>query len=181
LNLHALSKYLRLFGAIVTAAALALAGYIFFDFKSTATVPDKTVPDKRAPSQIAMNRQQPVASPPSNAAPDQKKASKSGAIPLKQGMQYVDARKLLIGGGWKAPAPPPGGNDENSSKVVEECSGDLAMCNSFPEIKNCSGQGYCLMEFTDEAGNILDVTTYGDLSGNSPDASVTAWQRKNTP
>jgi hypothetical protein len=98
--------------------------------------------------------------------------------PLKQGMQYVEARKALIDAGWQAPVLPAYGYDEKSEKVIEECSGDVAMCNAFPEIRNCSGQGYCVMEFTNKAGDKLEVTTYGELSASNSDATVTGWQRK---
>jgi hypothetical protein len=64
------------------------------------------------------------------------------------------------------------------NKVIEECSGDVAMCNAFPEIRNCSGQGYCAMEFTNELGEKLVITTYGELSGSNLDATVIAWRRK---
>jgi hypothetical protein len=102
----------------------------------------------------------------------------SSAAPLKKGMPYVEARKRLTEAGWSVPALPAGGYGRNAKKVVEECSGDVAMCDAFPEIRNCSGTGYCLMVLTDRAGDSLEVTTYGDLSGDNRDAVVTAWRRR---
>ncbi len=152
-------------------------GAHFYEFNGTGFNFLTTVPDDGSFSSGSSPNQKSTSSNSISAAPD-KKTGNTHPTPLKQGMPYVGARKLLIDAGWQAPILPSGGYDEKSKKVVEECSGDVAMCNAFPEIRNCSGQGYCLMEFTNELGEKLEITTYGDLSGSDPDATVTAWQQQ---
>jgi hypothetical protein len=94
---------------------------------------------------------------------------------ITQGMEYVDARKIVIASGFQAPSLPAYGYSSKDEKVISECSGDVDMCNRYPEIDACSGQGYCNMVFYDMSGNQLTITTYGDLSINN-DAQIDSFE-----
>ena len=68
---------------------------------------------------------------------------------LEQEMSYDKAREIIIGSGFQAPALPAYGYKEDDEKVTSDCFGDVELCNRFPEIEGCSGQGHCRMSFTD--------------------------------
>lgn len=152
-------------------------GAHFYEFDGTHFNFITTVPDDGSFANGASANQE-TATPVSISPALHTKIRKWISSRLKKGMLYVEARKLLMAAGWQAPIHSTFGEDANAKKVTEECSGDVAMCNAFPEIRNCSGQGYCLMEFTNKNGFKLEITTYGDLSSSNPDATVTGWQQK---
>lgn len=152
-------------------------GAHYYEFTGTGFKYITTVPDDGSFSGGPSPNQESASTKSARGVSNEKEAIDI-PIRLTRGMLYVEARKALIGSGWQAPNLPANGYDEKSKKVIEECSGDVAMCNNFPEITSCSGQGYCLMEFTNKSNGKLEVTTYGELSGNDPDAKVTDWQRK---
>ena len=54
------------------------------------------------------------------------------------------------------------GYQKGDEKVVFDCGSDAKLCNAFPEIDACSGQGQCNMIFSDAYGNKLSIQTYGD-------------------
>lgn len=85
-------------------------------------------------------------------------------IRLRKSMSYLDARTLLINAGWQYADLPAYGYNESDPKVISECFGEIRICNKYPEIEHCSGQGYCKMLFYDHFGNKLAVTTYGPLT-----------------
>jgi hypothetical protein len=152
-------------------------GAHFYEFDGASFIFITTVLDDGSFSHGPMIDQQSTPSYSISSA-SSKTIGKPASALLKVGMQYSEARKLLIAFGWQTPAPPITGYSDESKKVIEECSGDVAMCNMFPEIRNCSGDGYCLMEFMNKIGDTLEVTTYGDLSFNNLDATITGWQQK---
>ncbi len=81
---------------------------------------------------------------------------------LRQGMPYKSARASVLKAGFQAPRPPSFGYQKDDEKVASDCNGDVKVCNNFPVIESCSGQGLCNMVFTDAYGNKLTVTTEGD-------------------
>ena len=96
---------------------------------------------------------------------------------LRQKMNYEAARSIILRSGFQAPAPPAYGYSKDNPKVISECSGDVDLCNSYPEIESCSGQGWCRLEFMDAYRNKLIVITYGELGkkANFP-AHVTSFE-----
>ena len=89
------------------------------------------------------------------------------APPVRQGMTYSRARAIVIKSGFFAPSLPGYGYSENDQKVISECNGNVNLCNKYPEIDSCSGDGYCRMNFTDAYGNTFSVVTYGEISDGS--------------
>jgi hypothetical protein len=82
---------------------------------------------------------------------------------LRVNMLYVEAKNQLVAGGWQYDTLPAYGYSSDSKKVIEECKGDVKMCNEYPEIGHCSAQGHCAMYFRDHYGNTLRITTYGPM------------------
>lgn len=95
-------------------------------------------------------------------------------IRLRKDMPYSQGKKLLVGAGWQYNSLPAYGYSETDPKVNSDCFGSVEICNSYPEIDACSGQGYCKMLFYDHFGNSLSVTTYGPLM--SPELHVIGWR-----
>lgn len=94
-------------------------------------------------------------------------------IKLRKDMPYQDAKKILINAGWQYASLPAYGYRETDKKVRSECFGEIKICNEYPELLTCSGQGYCKMSFYDHFGNVLSVTTYGSLM--SKELQVMGW------
>lgn len=94
-------------------------------------------------------------------------------IKLRKNMPYNDAKTLLINAGWQYASLPAYGYNEADQKVRSECFGEVKICNEYPELLTCSGQGYCKMSFYDHFGNVLSVTTYGSLM--SKELHVIGW------
>ena len=84
-------------------------------------------------------------------------------IKLRKNMPYLNAKALLVNAGWQHANLPAYGYRESEPKVISECFGEVKICNEYPEMEHCSGQGYCKMLFYDHFGNKLSVTTYGPL------------------
>lgn len=82
---------------------------------------------------------------------------------ITQGMDYAAARQQIIAAGWQAPSLGAYGYKEDDDKVRSDCFNSVEICNAFPEIEACSGQGNCAMTFADAYGNTLRVITYGAL------------------
>ena len=94
-------------------------------------------------------------------------------IQLKKGMDYALARQQLLDAGWKVPKLPEGGYSAADAKVVSECAGSVSVCNRLPEIDSCSGDGMCVMQWTDPAGQPVMITVEGGLK----EPSVSSWQK----
>jgi len=94
-------------------------------------------------------------------------------IKLRKNMPYQDAKNLLVNAGWQYASLPAYGYSETDPKVRSECFGEVKICNEYPELSACSGQGYCQMSFYDHLGNVLSVTTYGSLL--SEELHVIGW------
>lgn len=87
---------------------------------------------------------------------------------ISQGMNYGKARRIAIAAGFQTPSLPAYGYSKDDPKVVSECFGNPTLCNKFPEIDSCSGQGQCTMKFSDAYGTTLSISTYGPLDQNGP-------------
>lgn len=98
---------------------------------------------------------------------------------LKQGASYADSRKLIIAEGFMAPTRPVYGYARHSQRVESDCEGSVDLCNGYPEIDSCSGQGHCAMVFADVYGNHLSVKTYGDVVDGSAEVTQFSIQCKN--
>lgn len=86
---------------------------------------------------------------------------------LKEGMAYGDLRNMVVTGKW-SPKPHPNCRRAVIGADFERiCSSDKNLCrqcDELPELSECSGDGHCLMEFSDATGRqILTVATYGDI------------------
>jgi hypothetical protein len=92
---------------------------------------------------------------------------KTPDIPLKQGSDYSGSRDALISVGWQTPSLSAYGYKEGDAKVVSDCFNSVEICNAYPEIESCSGQGQCMMMFSDAFGNKLEVITYGELGNGA--------------
>ncbi|PZO41471.1 MAG: hypothetical protein DCF19_09720 [Pseudanabaena frigida] len=94
------------------------------------------------------------------------------AILTKQ-MAYADLRSALLKNNWLPTSNP---NCKNN------VGGKAPICGEIPELEVCSGDGYCLMSFTNQANSSkLTITTYGDyrdwnITGRESRLQVTQWQ-----
>lgn len=99
-------------------------------------------------------------------------------------MAYADARKVLLGQGWK-----PLHDDQCLANVVganfkDSCAGDNALCRvcaELPELSSYSGDAHALSRFTDANGRVLRVTSLGEVSSwNAPspnaDLQLLSWE-----
>ena len=95
------------------------------------------------------------------------------AVRIKQGMNYTDARRILINDGWQTMVMHrmsfhnyPVCYDHEYNRNTEECK--------YFEIEDCSGtgMGYCSMFFYDGSNTYLHVVTQG---GGPPDAEIENW------
>ncbi|MER9234199.1 hypothetical protein NKI56_19220 [Mesorhizobium sp. M0622] len=86
---------------------------------------------------------------------------------LRQGMEYPQARKLLVTGGWQAVRYP-------WAKAEERCGGRSDICNAFQEAEACAGTGMaqCRFRYVDGKGKALIVITVGE---ELPDLALDSW------
>ncbi|MFC3656830.1 hypothetical protein FZ025_00440 [Xanthomonas hyacinthi] len=101
--------------------------------------------------------------------PDSSKDSVAAVVPvgLKEGMAYGDLRSILISGNWVPKSHPDCKRSVIGADFDKVCSSDPNLCkecDDLPELSECSGDGHCLMEFSDAGGRqVLTVATYGDI------------------
>jgi hypothetical protein len=104
-------------------------------------------------------------------------------VALSEGMAYADLRKTVLAKGWKpkvdaqCKANVVGGNFD---QVCKDRPDQCKVCDDVPELSSCSGDGHCLMNFERGAGEVLAVSTYGEIadwnvSGTSSRLSVKWW------
>jgi len=92
---------------------------------------------------------------------------------LTQQMPYGDLRNILLKNGWQPVVTP-------DCKI--NVGGKAEVCDQLPEVEACSGDGYCLMNFSNQSdGSKLTVTTYGNYrdwrtTGQESKLRVTRWQ-----
>ncbi|KRA81218.1 hypothetical protein [Altererythrobacter sp. Root672] len=92
----------------------------------------------------------------------------AGAVQV--GMDYGALRGVLLVAGWEA------ASDTDCVKGVyggtgARTPGQENICRDLPEIEACSGDGHCVMYFSNpRTDHRVRITTYGDLR---------AWEQKN--
>jgi hypothetical protein len=107
------------------------------------------------PNQISSAKPSP--SPASNTLPP----SGQPAIPKIYGKTYGAARKLLIQEGW---LPNKRQSFHGQEVDVQSGNGPIFWKRGYWELDTCSGTGsaFCLFEFTDPTGRLLEVVTEGE-------------------
>ncbi len=120
---------------------------------------------------------------------DAKQAGPSVVVPvgLKEGMAYGDLRNIVIANSW-LPKPHPdckyGVIGADFDKVCSSNPDLCKECDDIPELSECSGDGHCLMEFSDSEGRqVLTIATYGDIKdarveGEKSGLRVSWWDAK---
>lgn len=102
---------------------------------------------------------------------------KKGAV--RAGMDYAAFRRTLLAAGWQAKADPGcvqgvyGGDGTRRP-------GQSNICRELPELEACSGDGYCVANFTDpRTRRRIRVTSYGDYGQWQREGlSVLGWEQK---
>ncbi|WIH03644.1 hypothetical protein KHF85_12130 [Xanthomonas translucens pv. graminis] len=106
---------------------------------------------------------------------------------FKKGMSYGDLRKLALTNGWLAKPHSSCKQGVVGAAFEKVCSSNPKRCEACelaPELSECSGDGYCLMEFADaDGGKLLAVATYGEIedvlvTGKDSRLQVTSWEVK---
>lgn len=121
---------------------------------------------KRAPSEGGV-----AATPAQTVVAKEKNVSSKLEDVLKRDMAYADLRKAVFAHGWKPVATP---------ECKKNIGGDAAICDQLPELESCSGDGYCISHFENQAGERLDVTAYGmsedwNVAGDDSRFNVVEW------
>jgi hypothetical protein len=107
---------------------------------------------------------------PAPAAKEEDVQSKLEEV-LKKDMAYADLRAAVLARGWKPVA---------TAQCKKNVGGDGAICDHLPELESCSGDGYCISHFENQAGERLDVTSYGmsedwNVVGDDSRFNVVEW------
>jgi hypothetical protein len=104
----------------------------------------------------------------------------SGLIGLRQGMDYSQARQIILGAGWQ-------GNNKRWQEILKYGQEhDVYYNNGWREVASCAGTGTapCRFEFNDIHGNLLVVITEGEClneqmeglkKGETCDLPVSSW------
>ncbi|UKE60830.1 hypothetical protein KM539_13500 [Xanthomonas translucens pv. poae] len=111
------------------------------------------------------------------------------AIPLglKEGMAYGDLRNIVIASSWLPKPHPDCKRSVIGADFEKVCSSNPDLCkecDDIPELSECSGDGHCLMEFSDSEGRqVLTIATYGDIKdarieGEKSGLRVSWWDAK---
>jgi hypothetical protein len=101
-------------------------------------------------------------------------------IKIRQGMEYAQARKILIDSGWQTVNANRTPNGQPVCFLVASMQDwsfqDNVACN-YNEIEVCSGtgMGFCKMIFYDGDNSFLSVVTAG---GRPPDALIHNWSKE---
>jgi hypothetical protein len=99
---------------------------------------------------------------------------------VRSGMDYDAFRRAITSAGWRAARDPDcvqgvyGGDGTRSP-------GEPNVCRDLPEIEACSGDGYCVMNFSNpRTRRRIRVTTYGDYGGwqRPGRLSVLGWEQR---
>lgn len=106
---------------------------------------------------------------------------------LKDHVSYAAFRQKALAIGWQ-PLPDKkcmanvAGADYQSFCPKNTDLAACRICKELPELSSCSGDGYCLMQFTHAgSSSVLQATTYGDFSRwreNTSDAGlmISGWE-----
>lgn len=104
---------------------------------------------------------------------------------FKKGMVYGDLRSIALSNGWVPKVHPNCKQGVIGAAFEKICSSNPKRCEPCelaPELSECSGDGYCLMEFT-SGSRVLSVATYGEIedvlvTGKESRLQVTSWEVK---
>lgn len=102
---------------------------------------------------------------------------KKGAV--RAGMDYANFRRTLLAAGWQAKVDPDCVQNVYGGDGTRR-PGQPNICRELPEIEACSGDGYCVANFTHmRTRRLIRVTSYGDYGQwQSKGLSVLGWEQK---
>ncbi|MFC6838722.1 hypothetical protein [Xanthomonas theicola] len=106
---------------------------------------------------------------------------------FKKGMSYGNLRGIALINGWIPKLHPSCKQEVIGAAFEKICSSNpkrCEVCDLAPELSECSGDGYCIMEFDGADGRqLLTVITYGEIddvlvSGEKSRLQVSSWKVK---
>lgn len=102
---------------------------------------------------------------------------KKGAV--RAGMDYATFRRTLLAAGWQVKADPDCVQNVYGGDGTRK-PGQPNICRELPEIEACSGDGYCVANFTHvRTRRLIRVTSYGDYGQwQRKGLSVLGWEQK---
>ena len=86
---------------------------------------------------------------------------------IEKGMEYGNARTIILRAGFQSLLPPSLGQYCSNSANSSGCSGER-------EIENCNAEGYCRLNYIDSDGHQLSVVSYGNPAYTMQE--VNGWQ-----
>ena len=99
-------------------------------------------------------------------------------IKIKQGMQYAEARNILLNSGWQTTFA---NTTPNGTPLCHDATDeDEGSCDGQYEIEECSGtgMGFCLMSFYDGEGTYLSIVTAGGPpSADNKEVYIREWHK----
>ncbi|MCC4594708.1 hypothetical protein NRY95_09185 [Xanthomonas campestris pv. phormiicola] len=153
--------------------------FLFFSSSACTSRVESSVVDSKEKVSVAVDE--------SGKVSKEKKDSTSVSDGFKKGMSYGDLRRLALTNGWVPKAHLSCKQGVVGAAFEKVCSSNPKRCEACelaPELSECSGDGYCLMEFTDaDGGKLLAVATYGEIedvlvTGKDSRLQVTSWEVK---
>lgn len=153
--------------------------FLFFSSSGCTSRVESSVVDSKEKISAAVDK--------SEKASEEKKDSTSISNGFKKGMPYGDLRRLALTNGWVPKAHPSCKQGVVGAAFEKICSSNpkrCEVCELAPELSECSGDGYCLMEFTGaHGGTLLTVATYGEIedvlvTGTNSRLQVSSWEVK---
>lgn len=102
--------------------------------------------------------------------------------PWQPGMAYTTLRGQLMASGWQPRRDAQCRVNVVGNDFARRCADDPTVCQAceqLPELSACSGTGQCTMHFRSGDGQVITVSTYGDVhrvlpSGEHDDLMVTS-------
>ena len=163
-NSNAVYKVIIVLLLLVLLAGAGIAVFFVLNRNNqpteAATV-TKPSPEASQSNPLSLLANQNAKPSPSPAANNTLPPSGQPAIPKIYGKAYGAARKLLIQEGW-APNKRQAFHGEEAD--VQSGNGPIFWKRGYWELDSCSGTGsaFCLFEFTDPTGRLLEVVTEGE-------------------
>lgn len=98
---------------------------------------------------------------------------------VRAGMDYAAFRRTLLAAGWQAKADPDCIQNVYGGDGTRK-PGQSNICRELPEIEACSGDGYCVANFTHaRTRRSIRVTSYGDYGQwRRKGLSILGWEQK---
>lgn len=158
----------RVYQIIIVLLVLILAGagiglYIAlsaYNARTQVAATSSPEPSRTDPLSL-LNANAPAKSSPTPAATASPTNPDQPAIPKIYGRPYDVARRVLIKGGWLPNKRLP---IHGESVDVQSGNGPIFWQRGYWELESCSGTGsaFCLFEFTNPTGRLLEVVTEGE-------------------